>query len=174
MECCKKETGRLQESPFQIIGGGDMSSEPLSYRVGKVCAKTLMVIRKPLKITRRVLYVIFAVIWVALSVAWFIGSIPYIVAMLIFWALILGLVYLIKKAYPHVRKVIENRFVYKDKNITELKKALMRRKSLTSEEADRLIEDMRVDVALGEHPYEVLHNAGLGTVYESDLLGDRF
>lgn len=53
-----------------------------------------------------------------------------------------------------------------------LKEVLMRRDSLTSEEADELIKDMKDRVLAGEDPEEVLHDdAGLELDYVFDLLG---
>ena len=55
--------------------------------------------------------------------------------------------------------------------MTELKKVLMNRDKLTSEEADEQIEEMVEAVNNGEDPENVLYDIGLEPDYIFDLIG---
>jgi hypothetical protein len=54
--------------------------------------------------------------------------------------------------------------------MTKLKRALMNRMDLTSEEADNQIQEMIDKVSDGENPENVLYDYGLEPDYISDLI----
>ena len=54
--------------------------------------------------------------------------------------------------------------------MSELKKVLMQRDELSSDEADDLIADMKQQVLDGENPDDVLYDIGLEPDYVFDLL----
>ena len=55
--------------------------------------------------------------------------------------------------------------------MTELKKVLMERDGLTSEEADEQIAEMSEQINEGENPEDVLYDIGLEPDYIFDILG---
>ncbi len=55
--------------------------------------------------------------------------------------------------------------------MSELKRVLMKRDDLTSEEADSIISEMMERVMEGEDPEEVLYDEGLEPDYILDIIG---